>query len=69
MSTNTYTVVGMHCGGCVSSITEEVGAVPGVSEVSVDLATGRLTVSSEPPVGTAAVRGAVEEAGYQLAAQ
>ena len=30
----------MTCGHCVRSVTEEVGAIPGVSDVSVDLATG-----------------------------
>jgi len=69
MSTSTYTVVGMTCGHCVSSVTEEVSAVPGVKEVSVELATGRLSVISDAAIDTAAVRGAVEEAGYQLAAQ
>jgi copper chaperone CopZ len=69
MSTSTYTVVGMTCGHCVSSVTEEVSTVPGVSDVSLDLATGRLTVSSGTTIDTDAIRGAVEEAGYQLAAQ
>ena len=34
--------------------------------VDVDLASGRLTVSSEQPVDDAAVRAAVAEAGYQV---
>lgn len=68
MSTSTYTVSGMTCGHCVSSVTEEVSAVPGVTDVDVDLASGGLTVTSERPVDDAAVRAAVEEAGYQVAA-
>lgn len=68
MSTSTYTVVGMTCGHCVNSVTEEVSQVPGVSEVKVDLASGGLTVSSVADVDDAAVRAAVEEAGYQVAA-
>ena len=68
MSTSTYTVVGMTCGHCVSSVTEEVTAVPGVTAVDVDLATGSLTVVAEAPVEDAAVRAAVEEAGYEVAA-
>ncbi|MCW2779024.1 MAG: cation-transporting ATPase [Frankiales bacterium] len=67
MSTETYTVTGMTCGHCVSSVTEEVGELPGVTAVDVDLASGRVTVTSDAPVGTDAVRGAVEEAGYALA--
>ncbi len=67
MSTATYTVVGMTCGHCVNSVTEEVSAVPGVSTVDVDLESGGLTVTSDAPVDDAAVRAAVEEAGYSVA--
>jgi copper chaperone len=67
MSTATYTVTGMTCGHCVSAVTEEVGAVPGVTDVQVDLATGALTVTSETPIDDAAVAAAVDEAGYALA--
>ena len=67
MSTASYTVVGMTCGHCVSSVTEEVSAVPGVGTVDVDLESGGLTVASDAPVDEAAVRAAVEEAGYSLA--
>ncbi|SDQ05829.1 heavy-metal-associated domain-containing protein [Quadrisphaera sp. DSM 44207] len=67
MSTSTYTVVGMTCGHCASSVTEEVSAVPGVTGVDVDLATGGLTVTGDAPVDAAAVRAAVEEAGYEVA--
>jgi copper chaperone CopZ len=65
MSTSTYTVTGMTCGHCVSSVTEEVGELPGVTDVRVELETGLLTVTGDTTDD--AVRGAVEEAGYQLA--
>ncbi|HZG93130.1 MAG TPA: heavy-metal-associated domain-containing protein [Mycobacteriales bacterium] len=65
MTTQTYTVAGMTCGHCVSSVTEEVQAIDGVTDVDVDLTTGRLTVTADG-VDAGAVRGAVEEAGYQL---
>ena len=68
MSTATYTVVGMTCGHCVKSVTEEVSQVPGVSDVQVDLASGGLTVVGAADVDDAAVRAAVEEAGYEVAA-
>ncbi|MBA2416675.1 MAG: heavy-metal-associated domain-containing protein [Geodermatophilaceae bacterium] len=67
MSTSTYTVVGMTCSHCVSSVTEEVSQVPGVRDVDVNLDTGGLTVSSDTTIDAAAVRAAVEEAGYELA--
>ena len=65
MSTATYTVTGMTCGHCVASVTEEVTAVAGVTEVSVELESGLLTVTGD--ADAQAVRGAVEEAGYLLA--
>ena len=67
MSTETYTVTGMTCGHCVSSVTEEISELPGVSDVQVELETGRVTVTAAAPLGEDQVRGAVEEAGYQLA--
>jgi len=63
MTLTTYTVQGMTCGHCVSSVQAEVGALPEVSTVDVDLATGAITVPSEQPLDTDAVRAAVDEAG------
>lgn len=63
-----YTVVGMSCEHCVRAVREEVGALDGVAAVDVDLATGRLAVTEERDVADDAVRAAVAEAGYELAA-
>jgi copper chaperone CopZ len=57
----------MTCAHCVASVTEEVQEVAGVEDVDVVLETGRLTVTAAPDVDDAAVKAAVEEAGYQLA--
>jgi len=65
--TRTFTVQGMTCGHCVSSVTEEVQELPGVENVDVVLETGAVTVTSSEPLDDAAVRAAVEEAGSQLA--
>ncbi|GAA1748210.1 heavy-metal-associated domain-containing protein [Nonomuraea sp. AD125B] len=65
--TATYTVKGMTCGHCVSSVKEEVGEVAGVTSVEVELESGLLTVSSDEPVEQARIAAAVEEAGYELA--
>ncbi|MET8003429.1 heavy-metal-associated domain-containing protein [Nonomuraea glycinis] len=69
MSTTTYTVKGMTCGHCVSSVKEEVSEVPGVTGVEVDLATGLLSVKSDGLVDAAQIVAAVEEAGYEVADQ
>jgi copper ion binding protein len=68
MTTNTYAVRGMTCGHCVNAVSAEVGALPGVRKVDIDLAAGTVTVASDEPLETGAVRAAVEEAGYELAA-
>ncbi|MEU4619357.1 heavy-metal-associated domain-containing protein [Actinoplanes sp. NPDC023801] len=66
MQTTTYPVTGMTCGHCANSVTAEVSRIPGVSDVTVDLAGGTVTVSSAAPVDREAVRAAVDEAGYEL---
>jgi len=63
----TYTVTGMTCGHCVLSVTEEITAIDGVTDVAVDLPTGAVTVTSDGPLDATRIRGAVEEAGYALA--
>jgi copper chaperone len=68
MAQATYTVTGMTCGHCVSSVTEEISAINGVTDVDVDLPTGKVTVTSDAEPGVDEVRAAVEEAGYQLTA-
>jgi copper chaperone len=64
--TLTYTVVGMSCGHCVAAVSEEVSALPGVDAVVVDLETKRVDVSGAE-LDDAAVRAAIEEAGYEPA--
>jgi copper chaperone len=63
----TYTVVGMSCAHCVAAVSAEVGELTGVSGVEVDLDSGALRVRGDE-VDSAAVRAAVETAGYSLAA-
>ncbi|MBA4023851.1 MAG: heavy metal transporter [Gordonia sp.] len=67
MSAVTYTVVGMTCQHCVASVTEEVGEVPGVDRVDVDLESGGLRVRATEPVAREQIEAAVIEAGYRLA--
>ena len=63
-------VAGMTCAACVHHVGEAMRTVPGVSDVSVNLATARATVSldvltaAEPPLDELAQ--AVADAGYRL---
>lgn len=66
MVDKTYTVTGMTCQHCVNSVSSEVGAVPGVQAITVDLAAGRVTVTGDG-FSEDQIRAAVDEAGYALA--
>ncbi|NYH78755.1 copper ion binding protein [Actinopolyspora biskrensis] len=66
MPTQTFTVNGMTCQHCVASVTEELGELPGVSDVDVALETGRVTVTSESEISEEAASAAVQEAGYTV---
>ncbi len=63
-----YSVGGMTCGHCVSSVSGEIGKVGGVTGVAVDLPTGAVTVSGAGFTDEE-IRAAVEQAGYQLASR
>lgn len=64
--TVTYTVPAIHCEHCAMSIREEVSEVEGVDDVAVDLETKIVSVSGID-LNDAALRAAIEEAGYQAA--
>ena len=66
MSESVFTVSGMTCGHCVSSVTEEISQIDGVRNVAVELDSGRVTVTSDQPVAEGDVSAAVTEAGYTL---
>jgi len=65
MTSRTYTVEGMSCQHCIDAITSEVTGVPGVDGVSVSLDAGTVTVTGRQ-IDDAAVRAAVDQAGYQV---
>ena len=70
MITKTYNVTGMTCGHCVASVDSELRAVPGVTDVTIDLVAGgtsQVTVTSAAPLARDDVAAAVDEAGYALA--
>jgi copper chaperone len=61
------TVKGMTCGHCVSAVQKEIGGLPGVTKVEVELDTGTVRVTADPPPDAAALRTAVDAAGYEIA--
>jgi copper chaperone len=64
--TITYSVPGIHCRHCKQAVTDEVSNVEGVEAVAVDLETKLVTVRGAA-LSDAALREAIEEAGYEAA--
>jgi len=64
METKTYRVSGMTCGGCAKHVEKALRAVPGVTGVAVDVATGTATI--EGAASQEALSASVAEAGYEL---
>ena len=62
----TYSVPGVSCDHCRAAITLEVDKVAGVASVDVDLDAKRVTVIGAP-LDDAAIRAAIDEAGYDVA--
>jgi copper chaperone CopZ len=66
-TTTTYQITGMTCAHCVSAVSQELSALPGVRGVEVDLGAGTAMVTSDAVLPLDQVRHAVDEAGYELA--
>ena len=66
MDEATYSVPGMSCAHCEHAVSEELSAVGGVESVAVDLET-KLVVVRGSGLDDAALRAAIEEAGYEAA--
>jgi copper chaperone CopZ len=66
MSEIVYTVPDMSCEHCRHAVTSELLEVDGVEGVVVDLETKLVTVRG-PRLDDAALRAAIDEAGYEAA--
>jgi copper chaperone len=61
-------VDGMSCEHCVKAITKAVGALPGVSNVAVDLNAKTVTVEHDPELTPDKIKYEIEEQGYDIIA-
>ncbi len=64
-----WSVVGMTCASCVGRVEKVAGAVPGVLQADVNLATESLQILSGPDFEPQALRQAMLQAGYELPSQ
>jgi len=60
-------ILGMTCGSCVGRVEKALKAVPGVREVTVNIATERASVAAASTVPVPALAAAVQKAGYAVA--
>jgi len=68
--TREFAVEGMHCQGCVSSVTGAVKRVPGVTHVTVSLEQKAAKVEFDPASANAAsIVAAIEGAGFDAQAR
>ena len=66
MGQQQFSVDGLHCQGCVRTVTEALMALPGVTAVDVDLdaqATSAVRIVAEPLLSAAEVRAALDTQG------
>ncbi|HEM3705638.1 TPA: copper-translocating P-type ATPase, partial [Streptococcus suis] len=65
--TESYDISGMTCASCAMTVEKALGKLEGVEEVSVNLATEKVTIRySRDRQNPASLEKAVEQAGYQL---
>jgi copper chaperone len=69
MAEKTLSVEGMSCGHCKAAVEGELNMLLGVKKASADIERGTVEVSyEEGAVTTEDLKGAIEEAGYTVAA-
>lgn len=66
MAEITCSVPGMSCRHCERAVSSELWQIPGVESVEVDLETKLVTVRGSD-LDDAALRAAIDEAGYEAA--
>lgn len=59
-------VKGMNCGHCAAAVTKALESLSGVTNVKVELATGRVTFTSARPIPPEDLARAITAAGYEL---
>ena len=59
-----WQIDGMHCSSCVSQVERAMGAVPGVSDIRVNLATQRASARISQEVASETICNAISGAGY-----
>lgn len=67
MDPNVVKVTGMSCEHCANAVRTEIGGLPGVTDVEVDVSSGEVRITAQPMPDDASLRAAVDAAGYEMA--
>ena len=67
MQTTTFTAPDISCDGCANAIKRAIGGVKGVSEVQVDVAAKRVTVSHGAEATREDLAARLDRAGFPIA--
>lgn len=62
-----FTVSGVACRHCAQAVGDDVGAIPGVSTVDVELATGAVSITADHPIAADEIAAALRDTGFVLA--
>jgi copper chaperone len=62
----TISVKGMSCPHCVKSVTQALEKIEGVSQVKVDLATGKASFEEAKPVPAEVLKQAITKIGFEV---
>ncbi len=61
-----FDVEGMTCAACVANVESAIASIPGVQEISVNLATESANITSTEPIPIKRFTRAVSKMGYKL---
>ncbi len=66
MNTQTFSIQGLTCSACAKLCTMKLSKIPGVSNILVDSATGRTTITAERKVSLEEVKDALKGTDYSI---
>ena len=66
MAQITYTIPGMHCNHCVHTIKMELGELPGIQNIDVNLSSKQVTVNFEAPATTSQIEDLLAAINYPV---
>lgn len=60
------TVTGMSCQHCVGAVTKALEAIEGISDVTIDLSSGKVEWKEAAPVASETIENAITSIGFEV---